>query len=189
MDLTFIIDDAAIKERLQKLSKRLSDLEPIMNRIGVYYEEQVRKNFDAQASPDGAPWKKLSAATLMLKLAQPTGKKRKDGTKAPMGFLKTGALSKAGKGYLQNKKILIEEHDLMESIHSDPDRTSVTIGTGGQIKYAAIHQFGGLAGRKSKQFMMPARPYLALNRGKSLVLAEKDRRVILDLLDEALSEF
>lgn len=188
MDITVKIDDADIQARLKALSARLKNLTPVMAAIGVYYEEQVRKNFDAQASPDGTPWKKLSAATLMLRLGKATGRKRKDNSVVAMGFKKSGTLSKAGKRFLQNKKILIQDSDLIESIHSDPGVNSVTIGAGGQIKYAAIHQFGGPAGRKSKQFLMPARPFLALNKGKSLVLAEKDKKVIIEMLDEEIGK-
>jgi phage gpG-like protein len=56
---------------------------------------------------------------------------------------------------------------------------------GGHIPYAAIHQFGGMAGR-GKKVKIPARPYLAVSRGKEMEFAEKDRVRIMDIIREHL---
>ncbi len=174
MNITVTIDDAEIRAKLKELQARLGNLKPVMTRIGLFYEESVRKNFDNQSDASGKPWPKLAATTLMLGL----GHKK--------GFKKRGTLSVKGKKYLQGKQTLVESHDLKTSIHSQAGANSVTIGTGGHIKYAAIHQFGGPAGR-GRKVKIPPRPFLAINRGKSMVLAEKDKKMIMELLEEELN--
>lgn len=62
----------------------------------------------------------------------------------------------------KNDKILTETTALRRGIHYDVDLKSITISTGTDTKdYAAIHQFGGKAGRNLSA-KIPARPYLAI---------------------------
>jgi len=174
MDISVTIDDREVRELLNRLQQRSTDLTPAMQAIGLFYERSVLENFKGQASPDGTPWQQLSAVTLMMGL----GRKK--------GWKKDGGLSAKGKGYLQGKRILWEKGDLEGSIHSQATSNSVTIGTGEHIKYAAIHQFGAPKGYKRLKVTIPARPYLALNRGTEMELAEKDRRMILEIIQERL---
>jgi phage gpG-like protein len=109
-------------------------MHPVATRIGVFYERSVLKNFKAEQSPDGTPWKRLAADTLLMGL-----NRRK-------GFGKKG-LNVKGKKYLMHKQVLWEHGDLAGSIHFQADRNSVTIGSGGHIPYAAIHQFGSMDAR------------------------------------------
>lgn len=57
-------------------------------------------------------------------------------------------------------RILQMRGELASSITSKYDKDSAVVGT--NKAYAAIHQFGGKAGRK-KQIKIPARPYLKLS--------------------------
>lgn len=173
MDISVTINDHEVLELFNRLQRRASDLTPAMQAIGLFYERSVIENFKEQASPDGTPWQKLSAVTLMMGL----GRKK--------GWKKDGGLSAKGKGYLQGKRILWEHGDLEGSVHIQATKHSVTIGTGGHIPYAAIHQFGGKAGR-GRRVNIPARPYLALNRGTEMDLADKDRAMVIELLRERL---
>jgi len=147
-----------------------------MAAIGLFYERSVLENFQAESAPDGTPWERLSATTLQLGLG-----KRK-------GFGKRGGLTAKGERYLQGKRILWEHGDLEGSVHSQADQNSVTVGAGGHIPYAAIHQFGGQAGR-GRKVTIPARPYLALNEGDTLALAAKDRQRILEVVESHLQDF
>ncbi|WP_018652757.1 phage virion morphogenesis protein [Actinobacillus capsulatus] len=54
---------------------------------------------------------------------------------------------------------LVDTENLMSSITSDYDNDSALVGT--NEPYAAIHQFGGMAGRGQK-VKIPARPFLSL---------------------------
>ncbi len=56
-------------------------------------------------------------------------------------------------------KPLVDTGDLMSSIESSYDNDNAIVGT--NEAYAAIHQFGGEAGR-SKKVDIPARPFLTL---------------------------
>lgn len=174
MEIQLEIDDREVRELLDRLRKRAADLTPAMQAIGLFYERSVRENFKAQASPNGTPWQPLAEATLHLGLAR------------NKGWGQSGGLSARGKRYLSGKRILWEHGDLEGSIHSQAGKDRVTIGTGGHIPYAAIHQFGGKAGR-GRKVTIPARPYLALNRGLELELADKDRRRILEIIRERLT--
>jgi phage virion morphogenesis protein len=176
MDISASIDDQALLGMLNRLRERTGDLTPTMQAIGAFYERRVLENFKAQTSPDGTPWKPLSAMTMHLGLAR------------NKGWKKNGYLSARGTRYLQGKRILWEHGDLEGSIHSQATKDSVTIGTGGHIPYAAIHQFGGQAGR-GRKVTIPARPYLAMNRGAGLELAQQDRTMVIELIRERLVDF
>lgn len=176
MDISVTIDDREVIDLLTRLRDRAKDLTPTMQAIGLFYERRVIENFKNQSSPNGTPWKPLSAATLMMGL----GRKK--------GWNKSGGLSAKGKRYLQGKRILWESGDLEGSVHSQAGKTSVTIGTGGHLPYPAIQQLGGKAGR-GRKVTIPAREYLALNRGTELELADRDRSTIIGLLQERLLDF
>ena len=133
------------------------------------------ENFKNETAPDNTPWKPLAQDTMMMGLAKKKGWKR------------DGGLSARGKRYIQGKRILRESGDLEGSIHFQADNDSVMIGTSGSIPYAAIHQFGGKAGR-GRKVTIPARPYLAMNQGTELELADQDRNWIMDLLREEIME-
>lgn len=176
MDITASVENQDVIGLLNRLRANVGDLTPTMQAIGSFYERRVLENFKAQAAPDGTPWKPLSAVTMHLGLAK------------NKGWKKNGYLSARGTRYLQGKRILWEHGDLEGSIHSQATKDSVTIGAGGHIPYAAIHQFGGQAGR-GRKVAIPARPYLALNRGTELEMAERDQAMVIELIRQRLLDF
>jgi phage virion morphogenesis protein len=171
MNITVKISDSEVRAALQQFQAKVGNLQPVMDRIGLYYLRSVQENFDRQRSPDGTPWQRLAATTLGIYL----GKKGR--------LNKRGYLTGKGRTYLQGKQILIDSGDLRGSVRHQATATSVTIGS--DLGYAAIHQFGGLAGRGRKT-RIPARPWLAVNRGQELVLADKDRQMIMTIIQEQL---
>lgn len=173
MEISYQIDDREVTGMLQRLSAKISDMKPVMTTIGALYERRVLENFKAESGPDGTKWAPLAQDTMMIGLA---GKK---------GFKKDGGLSAKGKKYIMGKRILRESGDLEGSIHFQADAAGVTIGASGSIPYAAIHQFGGQAGR-GRKVTIPARPFLAMNQGDGMELAERDRKWILELITEEL---
>ena len=78
------------------------------------------------------------------------------------------------KGYWPGK-ILQQTGRLVSSISSYSDNDQAVVGT--NLVYAAIHQFGGKAGR-GKKANIPARPYLQLT--------DKDMEEILNAVKEYL---
>jgi phage virion morphogenesis protein len=174
MNPSVVIDDSAVKAVLERLATAVEDTTPAMHEIGQYYERRVLENFAAESDPEGRPWPRLSVTTMGLGLAK--GKR----------LNKKGYLSKAGKQYLMNKKILVDRGDLRGSVHYRAERNQVAIGTGGHIPYGGIHQFGGMAGRGRKT-RIPARPYLAVNEGSGMRLAEKDRLRIIEIVERHIA--
>jgi phage gpG-like protein len=137
MNLTIHIDDKEVVDLLGRAESKLTDMSPLMHEIGQRYERRVLENFAGEHAPDGTPWPRLSATTMMMGL----------GTKGRIG--KRGGLTSKGRAYLQNKQMLVESGRLRRKIHYQADGKSVRIGVTG-IPYAAIHQFGGMAGRGRK---------------------------------------
>lgn len=144
---TVTIDDRKVQERLQSMLRASADLEPVMKRFGEHLRRSSDDNFRAEQAPDGKPWKHLHPATLKSK-------------------------RRRGKAGL---KILSEGGNLRGNINYRTDRNSVTIGS--PEPYAAIHQFGGKAGR-GRAATIPARPFIGIG--------PDDRRELLQLLRDHL---
>ncbi len=173
--ITCRIEDHGLQESLDNLQRRIWNMKPVLTRIGAMYERRVLENFKREESPDGKPWQRLSAATMLL------------GLHRKKGFKKNGGLSARSKRYITSKKILRESGDLEGSIHFQAGYNKVAIGSSGSIPYAAIQQFGGKAGRGHK-VTIPARPWLAVNRGGELELSERDRSWIMETIRDELLE-
>ena len=69
---------------------------------------------------------------------------------------------KAKKGY---KKILQNRGHLAESIDFEASKNKLVLGT--NVEYAAIHQFGGNAG-KNHSAKIPARPFLPIDENREI---------------------
>jgi len=59
-------------------------------------------------------------------------------------------------------KILLQDDHLRFNINPQVEENSLIVGS--PEKYAAVHQLGGPAGRKGRQFHMPARPFLGISK-------------------------
>lgn len=174
MKISCTINDGELKGLLAQLHQRLGNLRPVMEEIGQRYERRVLENFERESAPDGTKWPRLSSTTLMMQLS------------AKRGFGKRGGLTKRGRDYLQNKSLLVLSGRMRSRIHYQAAAQSVRIGVAG-IPYAAIHQFGGLAGR-GRKVKIPARPYLAMNRGSGMELAPRDRSMVVEILRAHLDQ-
>jgi phage virion morphogenesis protein len=127
------IDDADMREKLAALIAKMQHTEGFYKNVGEHLLNSVKDNFEAETAPDGTRWKALSQTTRDLR-------SRKYGN-APITILRASG-------------------DLMNSINMQASDTDVRIGS--SLVYAAIHQFGGDAGR-GKKVTIPARPYLGLS--------------------------
>ena len=80
-------------------------------------------------------------------------------------------------------KILYETGQLHRRIYTRSDKDSAEIGV--NLPYAAIHQFGGHAGR-GRKVSIPARPYLPLEGdGLSKVVWDEISEILEGVLDES----
>jgi len=74
--------------------------------------------------------------------------------------------------------LLVADNNLLGSVQNYSRGPEARVGS--NLVYAAIHQFGGEAGRKSARVTIPARPYLGIS--------DRDRRDIAELVEGDLRE-
>ena len=119
--------------------------------VGVI-DRAIQRNFDEEGRPD--PWKPLSPGYELRKFRK-----------------------------LLGTKILELEGNLRRSIRIRIDTanpSSVAIVASSSLPYAAIHNFGGFAGRRRKTYI-PPRPYLVLTKDDE---EELGRAIIRGLAEE-----
>jgi phage virion morphogenesis protein len=92
------------------------------------------------------------------------------------GLAKTTIKQRTKKGYWPGR-ILQVRGELAASITSKYDENSSVVGT--NKVYAAIHQFGGEAGR-NKKVEIPARPYLKLGEKEKVEILKETQNFLQD---------
>ncbi|WP_425058372.1 hypothetical protein SCACP_30210 [Sporomusa carbonis] len=136
------------------------DTKPLMQKLGEDMRGIVDRNFEAEGRPNR--WKPRSPITNMIYgLA---AMKRERQTKRYQNA--KGAAAKAkilGKAALKARRnlILSLSGDLKKKITVETQVNQVKIGAPESVKYARIHQFGGMAGR-GRKVRIVARPYLVV---------------------------
>ena len=173
------VDSSAIEAALDRLAHSARNLRPAMRDIGGLLEKETDENFRAQGRPR---WKPLSQATILNRLM---GKDREGRSKGISSVLrKDGDLRASAKRKLEGGLAILQDTGaLRSSIRAHSDRDSVTIGS--VLEYAAIPQFGGMAGR-GKKVRIPARPFIPVDAdGK---LAPEAERGVLAAIYEHLAE-
>jgi len=156
------IKDDGADTALARLAGRLIDRQPAMDEIGAELQASTHQRFREQRGPDGERWQALAPATLLGR----AGKKART---------KSGGFTKRARTRMDNAKILRDTGELFQSISFQASPSRVAVGT--NKRYAAIHQFGGKAGRDGTT-RIPARPFLGI--------AEADRQMITDVLTRHL---
>lgn len=143
--LTWHMDDAGLDRWIGGRLKAYANAAPILAALGMDQAERVRDRFVDQVGPGRVPWTPLKPVTIARRAAQGTWPGR----------------------------ILSARGRLSDSINSKADPTSFTVGTDGAVEpYAAIHQFGGQAGRGGT-VTIPARPYLGFDEEDVAILEEE----------------
>jgi phage virion morphogenesis protein len=129
-----------------RIQAALGDMTPLMEEIGAELEASTQRRFETHLDPGGEPWAELAARTIKQRVKQGYG--------AVNILRRTGALA--------------------NSLHyqAESDRVTISLGgTGNSMAYAAIHQFGGLAGRGRKT-KIPARPILGVSAEDEAAIAK-----------------
>ena len=171
---TITVQDQQVKAALQALSKKLDRMDGALLTIGEGIIERTKRRFETSTGPDGVPWKPNSAATLGLLERRLSGQKGK--------VLKGGGLNKSGRAALANKKPLIDKGSLRRQFVAIAAGNTLTVAN--TMRYAAIQQFGGKAGR-GRKVTIPARPFLPVKPDGSIYPA--DQAEILKALNQYLS--
>lgn len=168
-----------IQHKLSTLSSTVKNMSPIMKEIGNMVKNDITDSFRNSRSPFGEAWAPNKIVSIHLS-HQSLGRKN---------FTKDGVQTKAFQKFANGKKPLILSSGLMRSFTYDATNDSVTVGTNwgaGSIKGgAAIHQFGGMAGR-GRKVKIPARPFMPID--KSGNLEPSLRTAILSYVDGKLEE-
>lgn len=178
------IESDAVEAALDRLARAARDLRPAMRDIGGLLEKETNDNFRAQGRP---PWPQLSQATILNRLMGKT----KDGKSKGIASVltKAGNLRASAKRKLEGGLAILQDTGVLRSsIRVYSEKSSVTIGTarvktkaGSPMEYAAIHQFGGMAGR-GKKVRIPARPFLPVDKDGNLS-PEAERGVLAAIYD------
>ena len=173
MEITVQSDDVEIA--LEHLARSARNLEPAMRDIAGLLERETNDNFRAQGRPR---WRPLSQTTILNRLMERDEEGRSKGLSSVLG--RDGNLRASAKRKLDGGLAILQDTGtLRNSILASPHRDSVTIGS--VLEYAAIHQFGGMAGR-GKKVRIPARPFLPVDRGGNLS-PEAERGVLAAIYD------
>lgn len=134
------LNDREALDLLEEVKARALNMRPVMKAFGEHLFRTMQQRFDQEVAPDGSPWAPLAESTL---------EKRN-----------RNARSHRGRG--GSPKILTDKSDLRKDFAPFADADSVMLGT--PLDYAAIHQFGGEAGRLDHRVNIPARPYLGVTK-------------------------
>jgi len=148
--LDYSINDSkplAMLQRLENFNARA-----MFDDIGGYLDSEVANRFVEGKDPDGNTWEPLSDATLFARIGGAKSRKKRGGTRI-------GAIRK-----LAGISTLINRGNLRDSITHNTFIDGSGVEHGSNKVYAAIHQFGGQAGR-GKSVTIPARPFLGINGG------------------------
>lgn len=156
------VDSALVAEAFERLEAAVKDMRPAMRDIGGLLEKETDDNFRAQGRP---PWPRLSQATILRRLMGTGGR--------GSVFRKDGGLKASARRKLEGGMAILQDTgDLRNSVQAYyPDALSAIIGS--VKEYAAIHQFGGMAGR-GRKVRIPRRRYIPMDAdGKLEPAAEK----------------
>lgn len=170
------VESSALDAAFERLTNAVRDLRPAMRDIGGLLEKETDDNFRAQGRP---AWPALSQATILNRLM---GKDKEGKSKGISSVLrKDGNLRASAKRKLDGGLAILQDSgDLRDSIEAHyPSPASIIIGS--PKKYAAIHQFGGMAGRNRK-VRIPARPFLPVDKDGNLS-PEAERGVLAAIYD------
>ena len=173
----FTVDvvDQQTRSALKTLAARVQNPAAVMHSIAEGITERTKHRFDTSKGPDGQAWKPNSAATLAMisfRLAGSKSNRKKD-----------GSLNAKGNRALGYKKPLIDSGFLRQQIV--PSSTATSLSVTATALYAAIHQFGGKAGR-GLAVTIPARPFLPVRQDGSLYPQES--QLILAEINDYLTE-
>lgn len=157
------VRDARTLADLARLERAGHDLTWAMRKIAQSLHKVTEDNFAAEGRPK---WTPLAEATKHARLGGKKAYKQN-------GELTAAAQRRQDAGF----RILQDTGQLAASVSTDQGASYALIGAG--VEYAAIHQFGGMAGR-GRKVEIPARPYLPVNADGDLQPEARDE--VLDTI-------
>jgi phage virion morphogenesis protein len=126
---TVTVAATSVQDRLARLEAATGDLQPVFDDLGRMLRLRIQRQFEQESAPGGGKWTPLRPSTIARR--------------ATRGRWPGPMLRQTG--------------DLYRSITYRATSKDLVLGT--NWPYAAIHQFGGRAGRGGRT-AIPARPYM-----------------------------
>lgn len=158
MDVKTEVKIDPVVSRLQKLKDAGADLSKPLSACGEILLSSIEENFQQEGRFDSAgSWR--GGNNRWADLAERT------------------KAARAKKGKWPGKKLQMSQGGLAASISKSVQGNLVTVGT--NKAYAAIHQFGGQAGR-GRKVTIPARPFL--------VVQEEDADNMVEILNKHIAK-
>lgn len=156
--VNFNLDSSELDAELKRLQTRMQEMRPVMAAIAVQLLSETIGAFADERSPGGEKWRPLALSTIR-------------------GREKRGAWP----GQILHDGSRKNSLHLSRSIVADCSPTHARVGVTPN-PYAAIHQFGGMAG-KGKNVKIEARPFLPMRRkGGDVEIEPKTEKSILSIL-------
>lgn len=144
--MKFGFDDRSLRRDLRRRIDQMENKEPLLKSIGETMLPRINKRFKDERGPDGKRWAPLSSHTIEARL--------KRYGNSPLTILRM-------RGHLAG------------SINYQVGSNSLKLGTGDEAEdYAAIHQFGGKAGR-GRKVTIKARPYMGFADDDMAIIEEE----------------
>jgi phage virion morphogenesis protein len=168
------VKDDQVQATMRKLLQRTSDLSVPMADIARHFVNVTEDAFAEETSPFGIPWLPLARSTIESRVGRMAGKRKG-------GYRKDGRISKGVADRAAGFKKLQDSGQLAASINSESGRDYAQVSAG--KVYAAIHQFGGKAG-KGHSVEVPARPYFPVDANGNL--SDTTQAYILDVISDYL---
>lgn len=134
-NMAFEWDDAEFQQMIGGMVRSVQEAAPVMESFAEYMMTETIEHFEKEEAPDGQGWQALSDVTIS---------QREKANKWP------------------GKKLQVDGN-LKTSIQRSWDDSSAELTAGGSnLEYAAIHNFGGQAGR-GRKVTIPQRQFMGLN--------------------------
>lgn len=170
--ITIEIDYAPVRALLERLAAKAGDPGPMLAEIGEALVETTKQRFDTSTGPDGSSWDANSPQTVLSWMGTKSG-----------AIGRHGGLTEKGARYAGARKPLVATGALRDSFRYRIEGNTLLVGTDWHavdIKSgAAIHQFGGQAGRGGK-VTIPARPFLGISSEDRALI----ERIVLSYLSD-----
>ena len=152
---TIQIDNQEVLDAFNRLIASVEDMTPVMANVAQALESETERQFASESGPFGA-WPELAPSTIKERTAS---------------------------GTWPGKMLQRSAGGLAASVFSNYGRDFAEIGS--NKPYAAIHHFGGQAGRGLKT-TIPARPYFPFDP-IGLTFSKESEMTILDVFEGYLS--
>jgi len=172
--LTITVDDSAIRATMSRLQEGMSDLTPVMEKIGYTLETNTRNRFETRTDPNGQAWKPWQPNTLKHYFARAKLAKGDNNTLKHYFARTKYARGDEGPG---NGKLLDRSGTMLNGLSYKADAKSVRVGFA--MPYAVYHEYG--TKKMHRRGMLMGNPDAG-------TLGKQDEQAVIDILNKHLND-